>query len=111
MSNIGNINKYILKLLRTVRSAGFDRAAHPARDWVALFIIFVVIIALSLVFSISLLFQVQRSEFAVAEQREIQAVDTIDRILLEKTLGVFMKKERALNELKGALPKITDPSI
>jgi len=111
MSNRENINEYILKFLRSVRSAGFDRMSHPARDWTALFVIFITLIVIALVFSVSLLLQVQQSEFAAVEQKGIQAVDTIDRILLEETLEVFMKKERAFNELKSALPQITDPSI
>lgn len=111
MSNIENINEYILKFLRTVRSTGFNQVPQPLRDWVALFAIFVVLIVISLAFSLFLLLQVQRSEFATVEQGEMQAIDTIDSVLLEEILDVFKKKEQTFNELKSTSPQLTDPSV
>lgn len=84
-------------------------STHPKRDWLILFIVFLVVLIGIILFSVYLFLEINRGELYTLSSASSQKLDTIDRTLLTETLTSFEEKARRFSKTIDNPPNIPIP--
>ena len=104
-----SLNNSIEHLSRLFHGERNEYQLHPHRDWAILLLVFFVVIASVLLWSVYLFQGVSSGDLFAPTPGLIQSTHTIDRTRLDSTLQEFTKR-REQASLFSEKPALVDPS-